>query len=92
MWYSSKFKDGDVEDPTYRQAIVDIFINSVFLYDDELTVTYNWKDGTKNVTPAELEATSENTAGGGIPNPNGFCGSYLDDNPPGLKQIHAHIM
>jgi len=43
-------KDGDIDDPTYHQAIVDIFVNSVFLYDDELTITYNWKDGTKTVT------------------------------------------
>ena len=56
----NKFKDGNVDDPNYRQAIVDIFVNSVFLFDDKLTITFNWKDGTKTMTLAELEAASEN--------------------------------
>ena len=44
IFWINKFKDGDIDDLTYRQAIVDIFVNSVFLYDDDLTITYNWKD------------------------------------------------
>jgi len=80
-FWISRFKDGDVDDPAYRQAIVDIFVNSVFLYDDEITITYNWKDGTKTVTLAELEAASENMGNGGAPNLSAFCGSNIDDNP-----------
>ena len=41
VFWISKFKDGDVDDPAYRQTIVDIFVNAVFLYDDELTITFN---------------------------------------------------
>jgi len=86
-FWISKFKDGDIDDPSYRQAIVDIFVNSVFLYDEEITITYNWKDGTKTVALAELEAASENTADSGTAILGGFSGSNLEDNPQFLEPL-----
>jgi len=56
VYFISKFKDGNINDPDYRRAIVDIFVNSIFLYDDKIVITFNWKDGTKTVTLEELEA------------------------------------
>ena len=85
IFWISKFKDGDVDDPVYRQAIVDIFVNSIFLYDDKLVIGFNWKDGTKTVTLAELEAASEDITDDGTPNSSGLCGSYLDDSPQSLR-------
>ena len=87
VFWISKFKDGDVDDPMYRQAIVDIFVNSIFLYDDKLVIGFNWKDGTKTVTLAELETATENTADGGTPSICGFYGSYLDDSPQLLEGL-----
>jgi len=81
IFWISKFKDGDVDDLMYRQAIVDIFVNSIFMYDDKLVVGFNWKDGTKTVTLAELEAATEDITDDGTPNSSGFYGSYLDDSP-----------
>lgn len=63
VFWISRFKDGDIDDPKYRQAIVDIFVNSVFLYDDKIAITFNWKDGTKAVTMAELEGAIKDTIG-----------------------------
>ena len=82
VFWISKFKDGDIDDPAYRQAIVDIFVNSVFLYDDKIGLTFNWKDGTKTVTLAELESASENAPSGEMPDLSGFLGSYIDGNAP----------
>jgi len=66
-FWISKFKGGDIDNPTYRQAIVDIVVNSVFLYDGELTTAYDWKDGTKTVMLSRMEAASENTMNEGSP-------------------------
>ena len=82
VFWISKFKDGDIDDPSYRQAIVDIFVNSVFLYDDRLAVTFNWKDGTKTVSLAEYETAAENEASGESLNLSHISSSYLDDNAP----------
>jgi len=55
VFWISRFKDGDIESQEYRKAIVDIFVNSIFLYDDKLVITFNWKNGSKTVTLTELE-------------------------------------
>lgn len=82
VFWISKFKDGDIDDPAYRQSIVDIFVNSIFLYDDRLAITFNWKDGTKTVSLGELETASENSKGKVVPISNGFMSSYLDGFAP----------
>ena len=59
MFWISKFKDGDIDDLEYRKAIIDIFVNAIFLYDNKLVITFNWKDGTKTVSLEELESAGE---------------------------------
>jgi hypothetical protein len=63
VFWISKFKNGDVNSPDYRRRLIDIFVNSVFLYDDKLTITFNWKDGTQTVTLSELEFAESNGGG-----------------------------
>ena len=33
-----------------RQALVDTFINSIYLYDDKVLITFNYKEGTQTIT------------------------------------------
>jgi len=82
VFWIGKFKDGDIDDPAYRRAIVDIFVNSIFLYDDKLVITYNWKDGTKAVSLAELESTAEDSGKAETLNFRLILGSYLEGNAP----------
>jgi DNA invertase Pin-like site-specific DNA recombinase len=82
IYWISKFKGGDINDLEYRRAIVDIFINSIFLYDDKLIITLNWKDGTKTVSLKELESVMYNTANDKMVDFKGVTGSHLDDCSP----------
>ena len=50
-WF--KYLDMDVEEN--RQYFIDTFVNSIYLYDDKLVITYNIKDGTRMITLEELE-------------------------------------
>jgi len=43
--YLNKFKGGDLFDEEYRQEIIDVFINSVIVYDDRIIIYFNLKDG-----------------------------------------------
>ena len=52
----SRYKDGNINDPDYRREIIDTFVNSVYVYDDRLLLTYNYKDGTQTLTLKEIEA------------------------------------
>ena len=52
----SRYKDGNINDPDYRREIIDTFVNSVYVYDDRLLLTYNYKDGTQTLPLKEIEA------------------------------------
>ncbi len=52
----SRFKYGNIQDRDYWKEIIDIFINSVYVYDDKLLLTYNFKDGTQTLTLQEIKA------------------------------------
>jgi len=66
VWWISRFKDGNIDDPVYRRDIVYIFVNSVFLYDVKLVIAFNWKDGTKTITLVEFE-TADNQVDTAVP-------------------------
>ncbi|MBQ7603446.1 MAG: hypothetical protein IJU75_00675, partial [Clostridia bacterium] len=42
----------------HRRRLIDSFINAIYLYDDRITLVFNFKDGTKTITFAELEESS----------------------------------
>ena len=46
----SRFKYGDPDDLEYQKQIIDTFVNSVYVYDDRLVMTYNYKDGTETIS------------------------------------------
>ena len=52
----SRFKNGDVNDRDFQKEIIDIFVNSVYVYDDKLLLNYNYKDSTKTLTFDEINA------------------------------------
>ena len=53
-----KFKDLDISTKEGKQRLIDGFINAIYLYDDKITFTFNYKDGTKTVFLSELDCSS----------------------------------
>lgn len=53
-----KFKSLDYSTKEGKQCLIDGFINAIYLYDDKITFTFNYKDGTQTVSLAELETVS----------------------------------
>ena len=43
--------------------LIDTFINAIFLYDDKLVLTFNYKEGTKTITFADLQDAINNKSG-----------------------------
>ena len=50
LFFLSQFKGGDPDDPDYKQRLVDTFVNSVWLYDDKLVLTYNYSGDDNKIT------------------------------------------
>ena len=42
-----RFRKLDMTQPEQRQALVDTFINAIYLYDDKVLITFNYKEGTR---------------------------------------------
>ncbi|MDY2842176.1 MAG: hypothetical protein SOT08_05830, partial [Candidatus Borkfalkiaceae bacterium] len=52
-----KFKQLDISTKEGKQRLIDGFINAIYLYDDKITFTFNYKDGTKTVFLSEVNCT-----------------------------------
>ena len=75
-----RFRKLDMSLKDQRQALVDTFINSIYLYDDKVLITFNYKEGTQTVTFGEATevASKEN-------------GSDLDCFTAPRKDIHSYV-
>ena len=60
-WFE-RFRHGNLNDITYRQRIVDAFVNSVYVFDDRVTINFNAKDAPETVP---LEVLLERNASAG---------------------------
>ena len=49
MRWLLRFCNLDMTHPEQRQALVDTFINAIYLYDDKVLITFNYKEGTETV-------------------------------------------
>ncbi len=58
-----RFRKLDVRQQSHRKMLIDAFINAIFLYDDKMVITFNYKEGTKTITFAELQEAISNKNG-----------------------------
>ena len=47
----------DIHKIDHRRRLIDSFINSIYLFDDRMVITFNYKDGSKTITFEEIENT-----------------------------------
>ena len=62
-----RFRKLDMTQPEQRQALVDTFINAIYLYDDKVLITFNYKEGTETIAFGEAvkaEKSSDMSARG----------------------------
>ena len=52
-----RFRELDVSKQEHRQRLIDSFVNAVYLYDDKIIITFNYKDGSKTITLEDIESS-----------------------------------
>lgn len=57
-----------LETKEHKQRLIDIFVNAVYLYDDKLVITFNYKEASKTVTLKEVNGSIIECSG--APNKN----------------------
>lgn len=51
-----RFRKLDVRQKAHRKMLIDTFTNAIFLYDNKMVITFNYKDGTDTITFDDLKA------------------------------------
>ena len=62
-YWLHQFRKLDTTSQAQRKILIDAFVNAIFLYDDKILLTFNFKDGTKTITFDDVQTAtnSENT-------------------------------
>ncbi|MCI6297966.1 MAG: recombinase family protein, partial [Clostridiales bacterium] len=58
-----KFRKLDVRQQSHRKMLIDAFVNAIYLYDDKLVLTFNYKDGTRTITLDDVKDAVKNNTG-----------------------------
>ena len=58
-----RFRKFDVTKREQRQRLIDSFVNAVYLYEDKIILTFNYKDGSKTITLADVEGSDLSSFG-----------------------------
>ena len=58
-----RFRKLDVRQQSHRKMLIDTFINAIYLYDDRVIVTFNYKDGAKTITFDDIKGSDLDCTG-----------------------------
>ena len=58
-----KFRKLDVRQQSHRKMLIDAFVNAIYLYDDKMVITFNYKDGTRTITLNDVKEAVKNNTG-----------------------------
>lgn len=61
--FLAQFRDLNIHEPESQRRIIDIFINSVFVYDDKVTITFNYSGDNRTITLREVDRAEKGVRG-----------------------------
>lgn len=61
LFWFERLKKLEIRKLEHRRRLINIFVNSVYLYDRHLVITFNYKDGTKTVNFENVKDTSSSS-------------------------------
>ena len=56
-FWLERFRGLDVTKKDHRKMLIDTFVNAIFLYDDKMVLTFNFKEGEETIQLKDLEST-----------------------------------
>jgi len=59
LFWFHRLRKLDINKLEHRRKLIDTFINAIYLDDDKMVITFNFKDGSKTITFAEIEAAEK---------------------------------
>ena len=84
-FFLHRFRKLDMTQEKHRQALIDTFVNAVFVHDDKILIGYNFQDGTRTITLTDVQTATDESGSDlemfGVPKNadtfSGICIFYL---------------
>lgn len=54
LFWFDQFRHGDPADIAFQEKVIDCFVNSIYLFDDRIVVNFNYQEGGRPVSLAEV--------------------------------------
>ena len=58
LFWLHHFRKTDVTNETQRQRLIDSFVNAVYVFDDRIILTFNYKDGSRTINLKEIQSSN----------------------------------
>lgn len=71
IFWLHRFREYNITNEEQKQQLIDIFINAVYVYDDKIIFTFNYKDETKTINLDDIEGSDFDRVG--APGQGGRC-------------------
>ena len=55
LFWFHRFRKYNTRRLDHKRRLIDSFINTIYLYDDKMVITFNYKDGAETISMSELE-------------------------------------
>ncbi len=55
LFWFHRFRKYNTRRLDHKRRLIDSFINTIYLYDDKMVITFNYKDGSETVSLSEIE-------------------------------------
>ena len=63
-FWLTRFRKLDPNVKSHRETLINTFVNAVYLYDEKVLITFNYKDGTKTISFNEIAAKDASEGNG----------------------------
>jgi hypothetical protein len=65
-FWLQRYRKLDMTQEKHRHVLVDTFVNAVFVHDDKLLLTFNFKDGTRTITLKDTKIATKKQNGSNL--------------------------
>mgnify|MGYP001073778552 CR=1 FL=1 len=59
LFFLKQFQEFDYSQPQYQKRLIDTFINSIYVYPDEMTFNFNFGNESRTIKFEEMEAAKD---------------------------------
>ena len=61
-YWLCRFRKLDMQKKAHRKVLIDTFVNAIYLYDDKMLITFNYRDGNETITFDDVRKEAPNGA------------------------------